>query len=74
MRAALVDARDALEGASLPALQRVRDALERRHTGPVTRMRARTRARAEALPHWPQTPTKDGRRAALTSAARRAGG
>jgi hypothetical protein len=50
MRPALTAARDALEGASLPALQRVLEALEGRHDGPVTRMRARTRARAHAIP------------------------
>lgn len=50
MRPALVDARDALEGASLPALRRALEALEGRHVSPVTRMRARTRARAHAIP------------------------
>ena len=33
-----------------PALTAARDALEGRHDGPVTRMRARTRARAHAIP------------------------
>ncbi len=50
MRPALVDARDALEGASLPALRRALEALEGRHDGPVTRMQARRRARAHAIP------------------------
>ena len=50
MRPALTAARDALEGASLPVLQRVLEALEGRHAGPITRMRARTRARAHAIP------------------------
>lgn len=50
MRPALTAARHALEGASLPVLRRVLEALEGRHAGPVTRMRARTRARAHAIP------------------------
>ena len=50
MRPALTAARGILEGASLPALQRVLEALEGRHAGPITRMRARTRARAHAIP------------------------
>ena len=50
MMPALKAARGILEGASLPVLQRVLEALEGRHAGPVTRMRARTRARAHAIP------------------------
>jgi hypothetical protein len=50
MRPALTAARGILEGASLPVLRQVLEALEGRHSGPITRMRARTRARAHAIP------------------------
>lgn len=50
MRPALTAARDALENASLPALRRALEALEGRHASPITRMQARRRARAHAIP------------------------
>ena len=53
--------RELLTLAPLPVLQEIREIVRRASGGPVTRMRARTRARAGALPSWAQTHAKQGR-------------
>lgn len=53
--------RELLTLAPLPVLQEIREIVKRASGGPVTRMRARTRARAGALPSWAQTHAKQGR-------------
>lgn len=61
LEAKLERLRELLTVAPLPVLQHIRDIAERVSSGPVTRMRARTRARAGALPSWAQTHAKQGR-------------
>lgn len=52
--------RELLIVAPLPVLQEIREIVRRASGGPVTRMRARARARAGALPSWGSNPCKTG--------------
>lgn len=61
LEAKLERMRELLIVAPLPVLQHLLEIVKRASGGPVTRMRARTRARAGALPSWAQTHAKQGR-------------
>ena len=59
LEAKLERMRELLIVAPLPVLQHLLEIVKRASGGPVTRMRARTRARAGALPSWGLKPMQN---------------
>ena len=55
----LAEIRELIRTAPPPVLQHLLEIVERASGGPVTRMRARTRARAGALPSWGLKPMQN---------------